>query len=85
MLNSTSSAIISFIQFACAQFFKCIEGTITPIVLNLGFGLVPDFRAELNPVTTLESEEGFDCVSLFLLTRGQECCEKGVVRFKERD
>ena len=67
MLNSTSSAIIPFIQFACAQFFERIESTVTPIVLNLGFGLVPDFRAEMNPVTTLESEEGFDCVSLFLV------------------
>lgn len=59
--------IVLAIQFTCAQFFERIESTVTPIVLNLRFGFVPDFRAELNPVTTLESEEGFDCVGLFLV------------------
>ena len=38
--------------------------------MNEAIGLGQSFQAknlQLNPVTTLESEEGFDCISLFLV------------------
>ena len=35
--------VFSVIEFLCAQFFKRVKGSITPIIINLGTGDIPDF------------------------------------------
>lgn len=42
MLQTTTMTVTTSIQFFGTQFFKGFESTVTPIVLNLGLGRVPN-------------------------------------------